>query len=482
MSATRSRWSSPRTATPPRTRSSSSSRTSRCSTPIVTYEDALDETKPPLFDEFADNVAFAGDMSLGDIDAVFDRADQVVRASIDVHRHEPVPMECRGLIADWDAAAEHLTIHASTQSPHMYRMLLPPQINVPMEQIRVLADDVGGGFGLKNGVAREDVAVVAAAIDLGRPVKWIEDRLEHLATGGQAREEMADIEAAVTADGVLLGLRMDAKLNIGAYACDPFPGAIYVMSLSGSFQGPTKIEAISAHHTAVFSNKATYVAYRGPVGHRRLPARAHARRDRRASSGSTRSTSAVATTSTAASRRSRMLTGQPFVGVTTQNASNRRRRSSTGTASGAARRKRRPRAATSGSASRRTSRRHPVPDARAGGRTPDPRRRGHPHLASRTTGSVSIITRQQPHGQGHETTLAQVAADELGVQVRGRARRVRRHRHHADRAGRHGRQPGGHDGERRRAARVASAAREDRCRSRPTCSRPTPTTSRSAVA
>ena len=81
-------------------------------------------------------------------------------------------MECRGLVADWDAPAEHLTIHASTQSPHMYRMLLPPQINVPMESIRVLAGDVGGGFGLKNGVSREDVAVVAASIDLGRPVKW----------------------------------------------------------------------------------------------------------------------------------------------------------------------------------------------------------------------------------------------------------------------------------------------------------------------
>ena len=71
-----------------------------------------------------------------------------------------------------------------------------------MDQIRVIAQDVGGGFGLKNSVTREDVAIVAAAKDLGRPVKWIEDRLEHLATGGQAREEMADLEAAVTADGV----------------------------------------------------------------------------------------------------------------------------------------------------------------------------------------------------------------------------------------------------------------------------------------
>ena len=146
----------------------------------------------------------------------------------------------------------------------MLRMLMPAQIGVPMEQIRVLAGDVGGGFGLKNAVSREDIAVVAASMDLQRPVKWIEDRLEHLATGGQAREEMADIEAAVTADGVLLGLRMDNKLNSGAYPCDPFPGAMFVNSLSGAFQGPTRIEGISATNTSVFSNKATYVSYRGP--------------------------------------------------------------------------------------------------------------------------------------------------------------------------------------------------------------------------
>ena len=83
-------------------------------------------------------------------------------------------------------------------------------------------------------------------------------------SGGQAREEGADIEAAVTADGVLLGVRIDAKLNLGAYGCDPFNGAIFVGSLSGAFQGPTRIEGIAAQHLAVFSNKATYVSYRGP--------------------------------------------------------------------------------------------------------------------------------------------------------------------------------------------------------------------------
>ncbi len=232
--------------------------------PIVTYEDALDPSKPQVWDEFEDNLALTGEMAIGDVGGAFAKADRVVRATVSVHRHQPVPMECRGLVASWDVANEHLTIHSSTQSPHMLRLLLPPQIGVPMEKIRVLAADVGGGFGLKNGVSREEVAVAAASIDLGRPVKWIEDRLEHLATGGQAREEMADLEAAVTADGVLLGVRMDVKLNAGAYPCDPFPGAMFVGSISAAFQGPTRIEGLSAIHRAVFSNKATYVSYRGP--------------------------------------------------------------------------------------------------------------------------------------------------------------------------------------------------------------------------
>ncbi|MCU1344485.1 MAG: xanthine dehydrogenase family protein molybdopterin-binding subunit, partial [Acidimicrobiia bacterium] len=232
--------------------------------PILTYEDALDPSKPALFEDVGDNIALRDEMTVGDVDAVFARADRVIRTTLSVHRHQNVPMEGRGSVHSWDAETKQLTIHASTQSPHMFRMLLPGHIDIASESIRVLAADVGGGFGLKTGLFREDVALAAASIDLGRPVKWIEDRGENLSASGQAREEMADIEAAITHDGRLLGVRMDAKLNTGAYPCDPFPGAMYIGALAGSFQGPTMIEAISAKMTSVFSNKATYVAYRGP--------------------------------------------------------------------------------------------------------------------------------------------------------------------------------------------------------------------------
>jgi carbon-monoxide dehydrogenase large subunit len=383
--------------------------------PVVTYEDALDPSKPPLFDEFDDNISFTSEMAIGDVDGAFAKADRVVRASIWVHRHQPVPMETRGLIATYDKDEEHLTIHASTQSPHMIRLLLPPQVDVPMEKIRVLADDVGGGFGLKNGVQRDEVAVIAASIDLGRPVKWIEDRLEHLAVGGQAREEGADIEAAVTNDGVLLGLRMEAKLNAGAYASDPFNGAMFVGSLSGSFQGPTKIEGIAAKHTAVLSNKATYVSYRGPwatgdfLRERMLDVVA---RELGLDPLEVRRRNYV----TRDEPPLTMLTGQPFLAVTTREQMEQV-------------------AAIVDWEGFRTRQ----AEARDQGRylgigmaayleaAPGPKIPGQDdqaasimgkevtHVSLEEDGTVAIVTRQQPHGQSHETTLAQVAVDELGV-------------------------------------------------------------------
>ena len=381
--------------------------------PIVSYEDALDPAKPPVFDELGDNIYLTAAMSFGDADAAFAAADRIVRASIDVHRHQPVPMECRGLIASWDPVAEHLTVHASTQSPHMMRMILPAQVGIPMDQIRVIAQDVGGGFGLKNSVTREDVAIVAAAKDLGRPVKWIEDRLEHLATGGQAREEMADLEAAVTADGVILGVRMDIKVNIGAYPSDPFPGAIQCYTIIMSFQGPTRLQALDARSIALFSNKGTYVSYRGPwatadfLRERLLDIVANELGidplDIRRRNYVVRDEPPLA-----------MLTGQPFVGVTTQESVEQaalligwegfRQRQRAARAEG--------RYLGIGMASYLEA----APGPRVPGQEgPDVMGDETTYLSVEDGGKIVIVTRQQPHGQGHETTLAQVAADELGV-------------------------------------------------------------------
>jgi carbon-monoxide dehydrogenase large subunit len=381
--------------------------------PVVDYADALDPAKPPVFDELGDNVNLAAELALGDVDAAFAGADRVVRARLQVHRHHPVPMECRGTIASWDPESEQLTVHASTQSPHMLRLVLPAQVDVPAERIRVLAGDVGGGFGLKNGVAREDVAVVAAAKDLGRPVKWTEDRLEHLATAGQAREEMADLEAAVTDDGLVLGVRMDVKVNVGAYPCDPFPGSMQVFSIPMFFQGPTRLGALAATSTAVFSNKATYVAYRGPwatgdfLRERLLDIVARELGldplDVRRRNYVVRGEPPLA-----------MLTGRPFVGVTTQEAVEQAARLVDW--DGFRRRQREAREQGRYLGIGLAAYLEGAPGPKVPGRdAPDVLGQETARLSLDDDGKLVIVTRQQPHGQGHETTLAQVAADELGV-------------------------------------------------------------------
>jgi carbon-monoxide dehydrogenase large subunit len=382
--------------------------------PVVTYADALDPTKDPVWDEVPDNVHLRSAMPLGDVDAAFAKADRTLTATIEVHRHQPVPMECRALIADYDKATGHLTLHASTQSPHMYRLVLPAQIGVPMENIRVLAADVGGGFGLKNGITREDAVIAAASIDLGRPVKWIEDRLEHLATGGQAREEMATVEVAFTDDGVIVGAKLDISCNVGAYLADPYPGTMMAFAIMAFFQGPLRIEGISSTSTLVFSNKATYVAYRGPwatgdfLRERLLDVVA----------------AEVGVDGAEIRRRNyvvrdepplAMLNGKPFVGVTTRECVEQavdaigwddfRARQEAARAEG--------RYLGIGMASYLEG----APGPKGPGDMGDPLGDETAHLALGADGRIEVITRQQPHGQGHQTTLTQVTADELGVRM-----------------------------------------------------------------
>jgi carbon-monoxide dehydrogenase large subunit len=381
--------------------------------PIVSYEDALDPSKTPLFEEVGNNVNLRMEQVMGDPDSAFARADRVIRTSISVHRHQPVPMETRGLIASWDAAAEELTLHASTQSPHMFRMLLPNLIGVPMEKIRVLAGDVGGGFGLKNCVGREDVALAAAAISLGRPVKWVEDRLEHLAAAGHAREEMADLEAAVTADGRLLGIRADVKVNVGAYLCDPFPGSTMAFAIVAFLQGPTMVEGIAATSTVVFSNKATYVSYRGPwatgdfLRERLLDVIAH---ELDLEPAEVRRRNYV----TRGEPPLEQLSGTPFLGITTQECLAQAERAIDIPAFRARQKAAREQGRYLGLGLAGYIEGAPAPKVR-GERAPDPLGAETSYISIEDGGRVVIVTRQQPHGQGHQTTLAQVAADELGV-------------------------------------------------------------------
>src|SRR5205085_10315956 len=140
-----------------------------------------------------------------DVEAAFASAALVVRETFSHGRMAASPMEPRGIVADWDG--ETLTVWASSQAPRVLRGALAVALDLPETRVRVIVPDVGGGFGLKVQVFPEDIVVAAAARRLGRPVKWIEERRECLASASHAREQRMDAEVAADASGRLLGLR-----------------------------------------------------------------------------------------------------------------------------------------------------------------------------------------------------------------------------------------------------------------------------------
>ena len=145
--------------------------------PIASAEVALDPASPPLFANLGDNIARPHSRNeFGDVSATFASADRVFDFHIDVHRHQNVPMEGRGCVADYNADVGALTMYAATQSVHVSKIAVAMRLGMEQDKVRVLAGDIGGSFGLKIGASREELAVAAASRRLGRPVKWVEDR------------------------------------------------------------------------------------------------------------------------------------------------------------------------------------------------------------------------------------------------------------------------------------------------------------------
>src|SRR5436190_4423843 len=152
-----------------------------------------------------------------ELEQTFASAAHVVRDTVVMHRYVQVPMECRGIVADWDPYSDELTVWSATQSVHEVQAFLAGLLGVGSNQIRVLQPDVGGGFGQKMMIMRDEWAVVLAATLLGRPVRWIEDRRENLTAAAHARDERIDLSLAFDGDGIVTAIRGEHVENIGAY-------------------------------------------------------------------------------------------------------------------------------------------------------------------------------------------------------------------------------------------------------------------------
>ena len=199
-------------------------------------------------------------ISRGDAEAAFARAPYRRKERFSVQRHAASPMETRGLIAVWEK--EHMTVWGATKIPFFNRKILSSMLRLPESQIDLMTTDVGGGFGVRGEFYPEDFLVPFLSKQLGRPVKWIEDRREHLIATNHAREIACELEIACEKDGTILGLRGQLIVDIGAYARGTGGTA---PSRAGQFlPGPYHIPDYSCEVLAHVSNKTPTGSYRGP--------------------------------------------------------------------------------------------------------------------------------------------------------------------------------------------------------------------------
>lgn len=197
-----------------------------------------------------------------EIEAVFASAAHVVTETFRQHAYAPVPMETRGLVVEWDAQKAEMTIWASTQVPHEMRAFCSRLLGVPEDSIRVVMRDTGGAFGQKVLVLREDMCLMLAAVKIPAPIKWIEDRRENLMASTQARHEHATARLAFDEDGSVLAAAVDYVQDVGAY---PTPWPVGTAAAVGMlFPGPYRISHATFTTKAVLSNTVGRGAYRGP--------------------------------------------------------------------------------------------------------------------------------------------------------------------------------------------------------------------------
>ncbi|WP_200827496.1 xanthine dehydrogenase family protein molybdopterin-binding subunit [Thermomonospora echinospora] len=230
--------------------------------PVVDYVTAR-ESAELVFPQFARNVlGELGGRPTTELAPVFDQAPWSVRETVYQQAYAPVPIETRGLVAEWSAAGGELTIWAATQSPHEVRLFCSRLLGLPEHRIRVVMRDTGGGFGQKAVVQREDMCVMLAALKVPAALKWIEDRRENLLAAGQSRHEHGDVRMAFDADGRILAASIDYVQDVGAY---PVPWPVGPsMAVGMFFPGPYRVPEGTFSITSVFSNTVGRTAYRGP--------------------------------------------------------------------------------------------------------------------------------------------------------------------------------------------------------------------------
>jgi aerobic carbon-monoxide dehydrogenase large subunit len=347
---------------------------------------------------------------------IFAGAAVTVSVAFASARVAALPLEGRACLAEWDDRDDQLVMHTSTQVPHQVRSGVAQALNVPEAAIRVIAPDVGGGFGLKCVVGREEVAVAAAALRLRRPVRWAEDRQENLTAAFHGHEQRYRVRAAFAADGRIAALDADIDCDTGAYSVFPFTCAVEPLMAATELPGVYKVPAYRARGRAIATNKAPSAPYRG-VSRPQIVAVMEQLMDKAAA--------ALGLDPLELRRRNLIGPGEfPYTGANLITYDEGSYRQALDLAERQVRQRSWPaerdrlrdhgQFAGIGYAcfSERTAYGTPTMSQRRMGMTP-----GYDTALVRMdpTGEVIVTTGTCGHGQGHETTFAQIVADRLGV-------------------------------------------------------------------
>jgi carbon-monoxide dehydrogenase large subunit len=381
---------------------------------VATMEQALAEGAPALFEQIGTNLMHHETQEFGDVDAAFAEADRVVRETFTLGRMTNTPMEPRGGVAEYDAGRDELTYHVATQAPQLLRLFVSGHLQHAPTKMRVLGPgDIGGSFGQKVACFREDVAVCFASKALRRPVKWIEDRVENLTVGGQAREETIEAAFAVRSDGTILGIDVALSMDHGAYPAVPFPAAVFTTLIKVMLPSFLRTRNYRWSSKIVATTKASYIPYRGPWAAETLVREAMLGKVARelglpAEEVYRRNVIGLDEQPTT------MASGPTLEGMTARDTLERALELVDLDEFRAEQERLRGEGRYIGLGIGMFIEAAPGP-ADYGEITGLGAPRDPAVARLEPDGKVTVITAQVPHGQGHETTLAQIAADELGV-------------------------------------------------------------------
>ena len=227
---------------------------------VTDMRQAAEPGTPLVHEAWGTNVGVGFTHAIGDVEAAFARADVVMSETFHIQRYVGMPLESRGAVAVWDRRDGTLTTWNSTQVPHFVQQGLAGALGLPHHKVRVIAPDLGGGFGTKASGYPEDHLVPIAAIVLNRPVKWVEDRREHMMSAAHARHQVHAISLAARRDGTIVGLRDRIWLDLGAYNVW---GIVLPYNTVAHLIGPHRITNMRVDVQAVTTHKTPNAPYRG---------------------------------------------------------------------------------------------------------------------------------------------------------------------------------------------------------------------------